>query len=343
MPILDFLLQKAPAAPSGYVQDRDAWIRSLPRHEAVAAGASAGTPSWSDHAPGFRPQEGTAMCTAFAACNAASMLESHETGKRTEFSALELFARSNGTSLGNGIQATMDAWRSGLVLSDDCPWVGPVSDWSPFVVRLMAEYAKACRAKSPPRTAYAAKGLTYVLTDRASMSQALRSSPLLAILNVGRGYWDAAAPYAATGSAHAVVVTDVMEDGRIRIFDSLQPKEGFDGFHYLSKDFALTYAFGVVDLPNGWQATMDEWESGRYTYAKARYGKRYDAGAESAARALLAEARRRNPTHASFLDADWDVYAAAVAYGGYSVADVVNDITSRRRGNGAIFDFNTKR
>lgn len=154
------------------------------------------------------------MCTAFAGCSIVSMLEARETGNRRTFSPLELYTRANGSSVGNTVQNTVNALAGGLVEEKDCPWISPVSDWDPFVLRLMGEYAKA-RSGDRLDPSVAVKSATYVTPTHDAIREALKDSPVLAIVPVGRGYFDDPAPYTASGSAHAVVITKVADDGKI--------------------------------------------------------------------------------------------------------------------------------
>lgn len=339
MSFLDSIL--SPTKMTGYVADDAQWLRSLPHHDVFAGGERA-VPDWTSLAPKFRPQESTMMCTAFAGCAVASMLEKFETGKGETFSPIELFARSHGSHLGNTVQNTINAMASGLTKEEDCPWVTPVGGWDSFVVKLYSAYAKA---SEKVEKAYAIRGATYVTPTHEAIRAALQQSPVYAIVNVGRGYFDNPAPAVSSGSAHAVVITEVADDGKIRIFDSLtQGQQGYDGFHWLSPSFPILYAFGIMDLPNGWETKQEtEMEKMYRRCLIERYGQYESAIRERAAKDALAIARAKNPTHASFLDGLWEVYVYAVAYGGYSVQDVLNHITSIRRGNGPIFDFNSKR
>jgi hypothetical protein len=136
---------------------------------------------------------------------------------------------------------------------------------------------------------------------------------------------------------------DIDASGQVLVFDSLTQRQGFDGFHWLAADFPILYAFGILDLPNDWQSRQDTHEKNTFPLARSRYGELQNVRAETVAATALKEARRRNPTHATFLDDLWSVYVMAVAYGRYSVQDILNHITSLRRGKGPIFDFNLKR
>jgi len=54
-------------------------------------------------------------------------------------------------------------------------------------------------------------------------------------------------------------------------------------------------------------------------------------------------ATRVHPTHREYIIAGLDMYAEAIVERGYSVQDILNQITSVRRGTGTIFDLTKKR
>ena len=333
MSLLSFLFPPKPVS-TGYVADDKGWLERLPEHDIFAAGGPA--PSWWDLRPEFRSQEGTMMCTAFASCNAAYMLNRLER-LTLHFSPLELFTRSGGAVFGNYMQATEAAMKEALVPEEECPWVGPVSEWGPYILRLMGEYAKAKTGEKNKWKKYAIKNLTRVMPDRESMRRALASSPLILIVNVGRGYFDDPAPRVSSGYAHAICALEVKDDGSIVVLDSLQNRAGFDGIHRLGPDFEVLYAFGMLDLPNDWQDKQAEAKK------PITYNKVFDARALAKALITLDAARKANPTHAPWIDRNREIYGFAIAFGGFSIQDLLNDISSQRRGKGAIFDLSFPR
>lgn len=339
-----FLERFLPPKPveTGYSGDSEAWLKDLPKHETFAGGGDA--IDWSRYAPAFRYQESTLMCTAFAGTAIASMLEKRETGKSLVFSPVELFTRSNGTVNGNSIQATVTAMQEAVMPESKCPWISGINEWDGLVLTLLKAYAKASVGTSLKEgKPYAVKQATFVNPDRESMRTALANSPLFAILNVGKGYFNNPAPATSSGALHAVVITNVANDGKIRIFDSLTQTADFDGFHWLSADFPILYAFGLLDLPNNWQEVQNAIKEASHPNLTLRYGNAKNAYQEGLTVKALEEAKKKNPTLAAYLVAKWDVYVNAITYGGFSLQDVLNETTSIRRGNGSLFDFNQAR
>lgn len=337
----------APRVTPGLLQDDEAYLEGLPKYEVVVGAANEGAliPDWRRYAPPyFRSQEATMMCTAFAGVNAAYMLNLKEGGGPIVFSPLELFIRANGEIYGNTIENTERAMKQGLFQEGECPWIGPVSDWNPFVLRLMAEYAKAkTRGDLSSAKKFAIKSLVRVMPDRVQMRSALVSSPLIAIVQVSYGYFDSVAPAPTSGALHAVVIERIDPDGKVLVYDSLMAKQGFNGHHWLAADYPILYAFAILDLPNDWETKQDAYSQQRFEFARSRYGRVPDGLAEAKARQTLIEARKTNPTHAAYIDDLREVYVMAMVHGGYSLQDILNHITSLRRGKGAIFDFNSPR
>lgn len=345
MSFFDFL--KPYQAPlTGYIGDSEEWVKNLPHHE-LFAGGNTNPIDWASLAPIYRPQESTMMCTAFAGSNVVSMLNNKEKNESKLFSPVELFVRSGGSVSGNSIQNTAKAMQDYLIPEESCPWIGPVSEWNPFILKLMSSYVDAKIGHSvidqDAGAAYAIKNISLVVPDRPSMKAALLDSPLIAIVNVGRGYFDAQAPFTSYGSAHAVAVVRIMDDGSILVFDSLDQGRGFDGFHWLSPAFQIIYAFGIVDLPNDWKHIQESTKDEVYGFNRSHYGKKQDIFAESRSNMDLQIARKNNPTHAAYLDKLWDVYVNAMTYGGYSTQDILNDISNLRHGKPHIFNFNLKK
>lgn len=341
MSFLDSLFYKPPV--TGYLLDNEEWIHALPRHELFSGGD--GKPvDWSVYAPKFRYQQSTLMCTAFAGCNLASMLNSRETGQEVLFSPIDLFNRAHGGIYGNTIQDTVKAMQEAVMPESVCPWTFNIDRWDYTILSLLDAYAGASvNGKMDQGKQYAVKQATLVSTTANAMQQALAVSPLLAIVNVSKGYFDNPAPPASSGSLHAVVITNVADDGKVKIFDSLTNSNSFDGFHWLAPGFPILYAFGVMDLPNDWENTQKANMQDKFSLVLARYGKPVDWKLEQKATVSLLDAKQFNPTCASYLVANWQICINAVAYGGYSVQDILNQATSIRRGKGIIFDLNQQR
>jgi hypothetical protein len=191
---------------------------------------------------------------------------------------------------------------------------------------------------------YAMKSYVFVTPDRDSVCEALKSSPIYTGIGIGSGYWRDPAPVTwSYGDYHAVVITAVDSQGCYVIKDSIAPRGDFDGFHRLAPDYPLFSAIAFVDLPDDWQAKQESAKNADYAFCLSHYGKMRDFKLEQKIAVQLSDASRRNPTVASYIGQLFTVLINAVAYGRYSIQDVLNHFTSIRRGQGPIFDLNRQK
>jgi hypothetical protein len=329
MNLLDFILPYNPP-PTGCLDVSAEWIASLPKHELFAGGAEKSDVDWASLAPPFRYQGASLMCTSYAMCSAGSMMEKKETGLGISFSPIELYVRSNGGLGGNTIQATADSAKNGFIVETDVPLTEPLSEWNQLILDLLGLYARAA-AKGEDGSIFAIKNLTSVNTERQAMYQALKDSPLLAIVEVGRGYFDDRTN-GNSGPRHAVVIEKVNPDGSVQFFDSLTQTQNFNGHHTVGQNFPIYYAFGLLDLPDDWKSkqTTDDTRGRSPTL-------------EAQTEIVVAAARRANPTLASYFDRYNPQIIDAITYLGYSITDIKNHFYSIRVGKGPIWDITKPR
>lgn len=318
----------------GLLLDGPDILAKLPRHEDFYGG---GEPKdWSDAMPAFRYQGPTYWCTAYAGTSISSALDHEERGGRTMFSPMELFYRSGGSMKGNYLLTTADGMRDFVVLESDVPTKVP-SSWN------QASFEEAKKAsKAGPHAVefgkqFRTKSHASVIPDARHLRSALVESPIMVAVGIGRGFFDKVAPRQTQYSAyHAVVLTKIEDDGRYRIFDSLTQRSDFDGFHYLAPDYEILSALSFVDLPS-------EIPEPKKEGALAQYGKKRVLAWEQHAAGVLYVASKDHPTLSAYMGREWLKAVNAVAYGGYSVQDLLNHWTSMRRGQGPIFDLDKVR
>lgn len=329
----------SPPTDSGLILDHPEDLEKLPKHEIFAGGGEAR--DWRPFCPSFRYQGASMWCTAFAGASIGSIFDCVERGGKVFFSPLELFYRSNGQIYGNYLVSTAQAMRQALVLEAAMPT--PVLDsWNQNILETWRNKSKAKEADLNFGKQFAVKEAASVKTDTASLRVALASSPLMVAIGIGRGYWNDPAPRQSSYNAfHAVVLTHIEEDGTKHIFDSLTQKQGFSGHHKLAPDYEILSALSFIDLPNDWQGIQETHETN--TDALAHYGHVRVLAAEQLAAADLLVALKKNPTIAGLMGREWTVCTNAVAYGGYSVQDLLNHYTSIRRGKGPIWNLNRER
>lgn len=334
------IFQKQPGA-TGLILDHPEDLAALPHHELFAGGD---TPrDWRPFCPPFRYQGSSYWCTAFAGTSIASIFERLERGGYVPFSPLELFYRSGGFLFGNYLLATVSSMKQALVLEKDMPT--PLLDsWNQTIFEYWRDRAKAGEAALNFGKQFAVKSAASVRTDKASLKQALASSPLMIAIGIGSGYFKDVAPKQSSYSAyHAVVLTHVDELGNYHIFDSLTQRSDFNGHHVLASDYEILSALSFIDLPDDWQNVQEQETHAAYPGALDHYGHRRILDLEQQAAKQLLEGVKKNPSVSGLMGRDWIVCVNAVAYGGYSVQDLLNHYTSIRRGKGPIFNLNTLR
>jgi hypothetical protein len=314
-------------------------LEALPSHEdAVGAPVDgAVAPDWEKLCPVFRFQGATYECTGFVGASIGSILEAKETGKRILFSAGELFFRAGGTVVGNYLLKTAQAMKVGLVLETDVPTYIPdhwgTAGWLDAKARSRASAHALETAKQ-----YAISNPASVIPTTPYMRLALHSSPLSIAIGIGAGYFEPLAEQPGSYTAlHNVVLLGIDGLGNMKIFDSLTYKQGFSGIHWLKAGYEVFTALSFIDLPDGWQKPA--------TFANAlnHYGIARNLGAEQSAAKALQDASNANRAIRTEFGRLWTVLCNAVAYGGYSVQDCLNQMFSIHRGTELPFDLDQPR
>lgn len=342
--ILALLGKTVSPEPTGLLPDKPEVIEALPQHEIFAGGTEL-VSSWRRFAPEFRNQGSSMWCTAFAGTNIASMFERYENGAKVLLSPVELFYRSGGQLNGNYLIATARAMRESVVLESDVPTPMPNS-WGTSEYLRYKSQSLATKDVLERGKKYAVKSEAIVRNDWKSMKSALGSSPLMIAIGIGNTYWNEIAENPRRITAyHAVVVTEMAEDASgkplwIEIFDSLSYKGGFDGYHKLSPDYAIDMALSFIDLPSNWVDIQEDVKDMTFGDALNHYGKKRILGLEQNAAKILVEGLKPHPTLKALFGTNWTVCTNAIAYGEYTLTDLLNHFTSIRRGKGAIFDLN---
>lgn len=318
--------------PTGLIVDDAFTISQMPQHDQIFGSAPVvSSRDWSSLMPTFRFQGASYWCTAFAATNVKSALIKAAGGSETLFSPLYTFYASGGTVYGNRVSSTLNLMESGTVLEVDCPTPVPDS-WGYAVWEKYKNYAVSNRAKESAKM-YAVKSYANVIPERNDMKKALEKSPLIITIGIGRGYFLNPAPAQWDYSAyHALVCVKVEDDGRVKVFDSLEQKQGFSGFHWLAADYPILTATSVIDIPESYKPTVVD-------PTTLYFGKPRNLAAEQAAVNLLIPVSKTHPEIAGLLGHDWILSVNAMAYGGYTLTDILNQYFSIHRGLVPPFDL----
>lgn len=337
-----------PGVNTGLLLDDVELLEALPKHEIFAGGEKA-IDSWRKYAPPFRNQGSSMWCTAFAGTDIAYMFESlGADGKASLLSPLELFYRSGGQLNGNYLLSTAKAMRESIVLESDVPTPMPNS-WGVAEFNKFKAMAGATKYSLERGKRFATKSEAIVSNNWKAMKTALSQSPLYIAIGIGETYWDEIAKNPKRISAwHAVSITEMREDANgnplwIEIKDSLSPRQGFDGYHKLAPDYDISLVLSFIDLPNNWEEKQEETKQEATGNALAHYGKPRVLSAEQKAAETITEGLKSHPTLRALFGSNWTVCTNALAYGGYSLTDLLNHFTSIRRGKGPIFNLNSVR
>ncbi len=120
----------------------------------------------------------------------------------------------------------------------------------------------------------------------------------------------------------------------------------------MSQNYTFNFAYAVTELPADWKELRDEARkkdfipepTSPYPSVLDHYGKQRNLELEiTTANEMLARFKVFN--NKSVTDAAgrfWPVYTNAIAYGGYSYTDIINDCYHWRRTGTHIFDLNHK-
>lgn len=329
---------------TGLFLDDPRILAELPQFDLLFGGdEEAKAPDWKNLMPAFRNQGNSMWCTAFAGVNIGSAINKKETGEEVTFSPFELFYRTGGSRFGNTLVNAAAGMRQGFVLEEDKPTPKPDS-WS----EAAHQYYKSLASASPEALIrgkkYAVRSFAVVPTTPAMLRRALSISPLLLAIGIGSDYWQTPAPRRTQyGAYHANVLTNIDTQGNYEIFESLSGRGGFDGHHKLDNDYEILYALSFVDLPNNWFETQEKAKRKPFENALNHYGKPRNMSAEQMAAQDFSIFIRLHPSLTSLAGKYWTVIVNALAYGGYTVTDILNSLTNERRTGKAIFNLDEMR
>lgn len=329
----------------GLILDSPVAISELPDFEVLMGGAGDDSGSWLDLVPQFRSQGPTRYCTAFAGAAIASMFSKKEHPQNAEvtFSPAELFFRSGGSVQGNSLLNTMLAMKETVVLESDVPTEIP-DGWGAGVYNRLKKKSLASEAQKEAGKPFAIKSVSNVTPTDKWLRAALKQSPVMLAIPLGNGYSSKVAPNPTRISDyHAVDLVKIEDDGTKVIFDSLAFTAGFDGIHRLAPDYDILYALSSIDLPTDWHNTQQQAKSEPFAFALSHYGSQRNYFAELERANVLRVTLKNHPTLLAGAGKLWTVLINALAYGGYSVQDVLNHLTQIRRTGNPIFDLNKKR
>jgi len=280
------------------------------------------------------------LCTSFACTTLAEWKYERLNEKRYDFSQQHLFFTSGGGEHGSSVRQNLN------VLED----IGGV-DYKKYpmpkdIMKKPSNWVEIGRktAKSiPTGKARKTPGYLRVLPFKKSIKQAiLNHGPLAIGVNASKsqGYYTGNAVRKTDSDNHLILLVgwdDV--DNKWIIFDSLSWVEKNQGYGTLNQDYTFRFAYAMEELPEDWKEKRDEARA--VPGALDHYGKQRVWSKEKDAEQALLKAFKKFKDKSVFDAAGrfWTTYINAIAYGGYTVRDVVNDCYNWRRTGEHIFDF----
>lgn len=294
-------------------------------------------------------------CVSFATTSVVEYLHKKETGKEIKLSPAHLFYNAEGGIYGSSVRQNLNVVREedkGAIPDKYFPMpieIGKKSnDWFPT-------YKK--KAKGVPfKDATHIKGYARVLPFKSTIKKAiLDHGPLLIGVFVSRrdGYYTGHGERKTEDDNHCVALTGWDDDKNVwYIHDSLGWVSANNGTGTLSQNYTFRYAYAITELPENWKQLRDESREKDFEQdptspnpsALEHYGKQRNMELEiTTANEMLA--RFNAFGNKSVKDAAgrfWPLYTNAIAYGGYTYTDIINDCYHWRRTGTHLFDFNYK-
>lgn len=328
---------------TGLFLDDPRILAELPQFDIFFGGDESVNTDWKSLMPSFRNQGSSMWCTAFAGVNIGAAINKKETQEEVIFSPFELFYRTGGSRFGNTLVNAAAGMRQGFVLEEDKPTPKP-DHWSESTHQYYKTLAEATPEALTRGKKYAVRSFAVVPPTPAMLRRALGVSPLLLAIGIGSDYWQTPAPRQTRyGAYHANVLTNIDKQGNYEIFESLAGRGGFDGHHKLSNEYEILYALSFVDLPNDWLETQEKAKRKPFENALNHYNKPRNVSHEQASAQYFAILVRQHPSLTSLAGKYWTVIVNALAYGGYTVTDILNSLTNERRTGKAIFNLDEMR
>jgi hypothetical protein len=324
---------------SGYIEDtfdpRDVWADEL------FAGETKDLPEYHKEV-GFKYEKQGVYpyCVSFACSTLAEWKYRALHSKEHSFSQSHLFYTSEGNEKGSSARQNLNVLSSiGGVDYHLYPMPENVmkkpNDWL-IIGRKYANGVPTGDAKKIP-------GYMRVISSKKNLKEAILDHGALVVgVWVNKKYYSGSAIREVEDDNHVVLLVGWDNvDGKWIIFDSLSWVEGNAGYGTLSQDYTFRFAYAIEALPEDWKQKRDEARK-QPQGALEHYGQQRVWQKELDAAQAILEAFKRLNNKPVFDAASrfWTVYINAVAYGGYSTTDILNDCYNYRRTGEQIFDFN---
>jgi hypothetical protein len=172
-----------------------------------------------------------------------------------------------------------------------------------------------------------------------------KKEPLLITIGLGSGFNNRGESTvieqpSSYSSYHALLLIGYDIQGNWQVFDSLGV-----AWYWISKDYELLSVTSLTELPIDWKVVQETAQKEEFGVALNHYGKARVLQLEVASANAMMTAFTKSKNQSVFEAAGrfWTVYINAVAYGKYSVTDIINDCYNWRRTGKHSFNLNTVR
>ncbi len=317
---------------TGFIADsfdpRDAWL------DEVLAGEVDIPTEYETGGLTYEAQGKFPLCVSMATTSIAEWKYKKDLGVRKSFSQPHVFVNAGGTQNGSTFRGNLNYLKdTGAVTYSAMPIPDVYTgDWLPT----LQTQAKKVSTKDADKIS----GYVRVNTDPDSLKRAiLTQGPLLVGVNAGGSYYTGGAVRTKGYDNHGIVLQG-WERSRWVIHDSLGWVRNDAGRGTLGIEYTFLSAYALADLPADWREKRDDARA--VPGALEHYGKprNFELEVRVANELLVALKGFNNQSVLEAAGRFWTTYINAIAYGGYTFTDCVNNTYYWRREGEHIFDFN---
>jgi len=289
----------------------------------------------------YEPQGSYPYCVSFAATTMMELWYNKETkGEQHKFSQPHLFHNSKGSKTGSSFRENLNTLvKNGAVSYERLPMpdvsTGKPKDWY--------EKEKERASRVPFEGAKKVGGFVRVQSDPESLKRAvMRYGAVLVGVAAGSGdYYTGNGKRVKNIDNHAVLL--VGWDAKYwYIFDSLWWVQKNKGYGTLNRSYTFPSAYAITSLPENWKELRDEKRKGEWENVLNHYGLPANHELEVKIASELLAAVKKSPEASAVAGRFWTVLCNAIAYGGYTYTDIVNDCYHFSKTGKHIFDFNNE-
>jgi len=299
----------------------------------------------------FEPQGSWPFCVSFATTTMVEYWVKEKNKKKITLSQPHLFFHSGGSRGGSWFRANLQTAKDkGMIPFGDFTLPENIWDVSDF------DHVKDEAINTPFKNEQKILGYVRIRTDRDALKRSIKDyGPVLTGVAASGGYWKDNTTRSKQEDNHAVLLVGWDEHDNWIVFDSLQPKTGFNGYHRLHRTYTFNSAYVVTDIPKDHKKMVKEKREDPYQHCLNHYGKPRDFEEELVAAEQLRKEFKKFKNQSVWEAAGrfWPVLINMAAYGDYSISyrkwgrwmpgDLINLVYYWRRTGQMLFDPNKLR